>query len=190
MSLGNLIARLREIVGRLGDESANLETTASQLNALLGKDESEAPAVCSTLLIREYFKIFRSYVEHEDALVSNRLKWNTTIQVFLFAIYGLVLEKLPFWWLILGIPLFGILVAGFSFVAVLAATRALKKLNEEWEVIADKHQEEKYLPSGLLGGGDPTAHKLGLLGPQCFPWIFVLAWILLPVGIRLSRGHF
>ena len=43
----------------------------------------------------EHFKIFRDYMQHEDNLINQRVSWNSTIQGFLFATYGLSQQKLP-----------------------------------------------------------------------------------------------
>ena len=43
----------------------------------------------------EHFKIFRDYMQHEDNLINQRVSWNSTIQGFHFATYGLSQQKLP-----------------------------------------------------------------------------------------------
>ena len=40
------------------------------------------------------YATFRSYVQHEDDLINNRLNWNFTIQGFLFAAYTFSLQKI------------------------------------------------------------------------------------------------
>src|SRR5437879_8379854 len=44
--------------------------------------------------IRDLYRIFRTYVEHEDDLINQRQTWNLTIQGFLFASYAFSLQKL------------------------------------------------------------------------------------------------
>jgi hypothetical protein len=39
------------------------------------------------------YALFRDYVKHEDALVNNRLTWILTIHGFLYATYGLTIQK-------------------------------------------------------------------------------------------------
>lgn len=56
--------------------------TISQLGSTL--DQSEAIKL---------YEVFRDYLKHEDALVNNRLTWTLTIQGFLFAAYGLSIQK-------------------------------------------------------------------------------------------------
>jgi hypothetical protein len=41
----------------------------------------------------ERYKLFREYVEHEDALINNRLTWLITIHGFLYAAYALSVGK-------------------------------------------------------------------------------------------------
>src|SRR5437763_1604980 len=43
---------------------------------------------------RDLYRIFRSYIAHEDDLINQRQTWNLTIQGFLFAAYAFSLQKL------------------------------------------------------------------------------------------------
>jgi hypothetical protein len=92
-----------------------------------------------------YFERIRSYIQHEDGLISSRLTWSLTVHGFLFAIYGLMAGKLidillsdklsvvpPLHWAfsaLLGVQsivaLFGFGVGFQSRVAIAAASRAL-----------------------------------------------------------------
>jgi hypothetical protein len=102
------------------------------------------------LSVDRHYKIFRDYIEHEDALIHNRLSWNFTIQAFLFATYGICLQKLltsdPHqedegirtlltkltYYLI---PLVGVLVAALSFLGTWAARQAIRQLERDWNWI-------------------------------------------------------
>jgi len=55
-------------------------------------DLVEDPPKASAVL--EYFSRIRSYVEHEDNLISSRLTWSLTVHGFLFATYGILLGKI------------------------------------------------------------------------------------------------
>lgn len=55
-------------------------------------DLVEDPTKASAVF--EYFGLMRSYVEHEDGLISSRLTWSLTVHGFLFATYGILLGKI------------------------------------------------------------------------------------------------
>jgi hypothetical protein len=99
-------------------------------------------------------------------------------------------------WLIILLPILGIFISIFSLIGVFAAQNAIAQLTCDWA-----EAEKEYLPGavpstspllpGIIGGGDKDrvkrswaelnrrAHKLGFLGPIAFPWIFIVAWLLL-----------
>jgi hypothetical protein len=121
--------------------------------------------------------------------------WNITIQGFLFATYGLSVQKLAevqapkgiesidgtgvlaLRWLIVILPALGSVVSFYSWKGVVAAQLAIERLKTTWDGIT-KPPDGPQLP-GITGGGDQGNHITGFLAPKVFPWIFVVAWILL-----------
>jgi|SRR5271165_455210 len=113
--------------------------------------KSPAPGADKLLSSPEtHYKIFRDYVEHEGVLINNRLSWNFTIQSFLFATYGICLQKLlthgqdqevaairtlltRFTYYL--IPTVGLLVAALSLLGTWAARKAIRQLERDWNWI-------------------------------------------------------
>jgi hypothetical protein len=198
MSLTALIARLKDAVGRLGEETDALQKTSAELNILAGNGAPVASATPSALPIHEHYKIFRDYVEHEDTLVNNRLLWNINIQGFLFATYGLTIQRLAelqashsqeaavgtgavaMRCLALFLPVLGTSISYLSWRGVKAAQNAIARLEGEWDAVP-KPPGGPSLP-GLTGGGKDANHREGFLAPRYFPWIFVVAWLALLVA--------
>src|SRR5262249_26759673 len=93
-----IVSRLSDLIAQLRAERIGLEEAVHELNALTGDQESAGVPTSigerSELKRHEHYKIFRDYLQHEDGLINQRLSWNFTIQGFLFATYGLCLQKL------------------------------------------------------------------------------------------------
>ncbi len=149
--------------------------------------------------LRDLYRIYRDYAEHEDNLVNWRLSWNLAAQGLLFTAFGLTAQKLSdacentspgdlklcfLRILILAVPAVGFLISTSSALGVRAANLALDELQRKWQEDigpksrADDPEAWNQLP-GLTGGGSPKAHKLGMFPAFTLPWIFSLAWLLL-----------
>src|SRR5580658_9768416 len=70
-----------------------LETAMAGLSALLGGSGTGGGGAASQVPKHVHYKLFRDYIEHEDSLINQRLLWNINIQGFLFAAYGLSVQK-------------------------------------------------------------------------------------------------
>jgi hypothetical protein len=186
MSLKGLVAELRTSVDRLGDESVNLEGAANRLAELLGKEIEEAQKAPEPEADIDHYKIFRSYVEHEDALINNRLTWTTAIQGFLFAIYSFMgagwngnetqnVTQAVRQRLVQDLPKLGIFAAIASYVGVLAAVLAIQTLDRDWKVVLKTFPRKAPLPA-LVGGGNEVAHWMGLFAPILYPIGIGVAW--------------
>ena len=151
----------------------------------------------------QHFKLYRDYLEHEDFLIDKRLLWNLSIQGFLFATYGLSVQKLAevqshqptagneilgAWALhalLFALPALGVVISFLSWQGVHAARTAIKRLDDEWKAIendyqaahkaAKPHQPLPQLPN-ITGGGAPLAHDWGLRAPLFYPWAFIVVW--------------
>lgn len=156
----------------------------------------------------EHYQIYRRYVEHEDELINQRLLWGVNIQGFLFATYGLCIQKLaaggasqpePFsatWllrWLVVLLPVLGICISVVSMSGVLAAWQALDALYSRWKRIDAEYQITRGLPLSplpeLRGGGALKAHGLGLVAPLVFPLLFAVAWAVVVVFSLMYFFH-
>jgi hypothetical protein len=189
---------LKDVQSHVGDELSHLEALKAEINTLIGDAGTETIPLSSKLPIHLHYKIFRDYVEHEDGLINNRLMWNITIQGFLFATYGFSVQKLAevqasngtesiggtgvfaLRWLIIILPILGSFVSYYSWRGVRAAQKAIGRLEDTWTTIT-KPPDGPRLP-GLTGGGDEANHTEGFLAPKVFPWIFVVAWVLLLIS--------
>ena len=136
----------------------------------------------------EHFKIFRDYMQHEDNLINQRVSWNSTIQGFLFATYGLSQQKLPdpkpgpgalhnLETLVRTIPWLGFGLSILVFLAVLAATLAHRRLADDWRVrVSPCYPDKQYLPD-IAAGGVKAAGWLGFGTPVLIPIFFAVAWL-------------
>lgn len=139
-------------------------------DAQLHSHDEQVSLAHSKLKIHEHFKIFRDYVEHEDGLINNRLTWNTTIQAFLFTVYGFSVQKLAdihakpgtqditekaLFWLTFVLPVFGGGISYLTYKGVMAAQRAIENLEQQWDEIVkcEYPTENPGLLPKLIGGG-------------------------------------
>lgn len=174
MTLKALVAQLRISINQLDSDSMSLESATDQLAALLGKAERKLQQSPQCEPSLEYYKVFRSYIEHEDALINNRLTWATAIQAVLFGIQTFA-DKAARLEYVQHIPLLGIFVAFASWTGVAAAVLAIRKLNRVWELIKKSSSIHNSLPK-LIGGGSTLAHGLGLVAPTLYPVGIGIAW--------------
>lgn len=190
---------LEDVQKRLHDERDHLESVVADLLSLLGKNPagtSGLQSVPETITRREYFKIFREYRLAEQNLLNHRLTWNLALQGFLFATYGLSLEKMAglqaeengakihkvasdvmshLQLLLKAIPLVGVSLSVCILTAVIGSWLALKNLDQGWrDNIDDKRPP--YVPSPK-GGGSNAALLLGFVPPVFIPLIFAVAWV-------------
>lgn len=198
---------LKDIQNRVGEERAHLESIAADLRELAGSEGGGAggnsEAAVAALPLHQHYRIYREYVEHEDGLTNKRLLWNINIQGFLFATYGLSVQKvaellshpepaaamtaaqklldlsglMALNLTIVVLPIIGILISVVSWIGVWASRNAITNLKGEWDRIYDaaKPKGAPMLPA-LTGGGAPRSHWAGLWPPLLFPWLFVLTW--------------
>jgi hypothetical protein len=97
------------------------------------------------------------------------------------------------------LPMLGIVISILSFVGVIAAQRAIAQLSHDWHEAEKEHLPNATPPPdgprlpGIIGGGYTgetppdecdrlAAHKGGFRAPLWFPWIFVVAWLLVLVS--------
>jgi len=147
------------------------------------------PRILSRLL--KHYAAFRAYVEHEDALVNNRVLWNINIQGFLFATYGISLQKLAqgghhgpevflLQFLIGILPVLGASISYYSWRGVQAAQSSIRNLEDKWNgVLKDEYllSEDSSMLPWLTGGGAKQAHDKGLEAPLGVPRLFIITWL-------------
>jgi hypothetical protein len=181
---------------------AQLETSLTSLSAVMGGGAGGG-AAASPLPKHLHYKIFRDYIEHEDSLINERLLWNITIQGALMAAYGFSIQKLAdvvgaagatpsaaatseatgLHRLIMLLPFIGGPISLLSWTGVLAAQTAIRRLEATWVNVAEKeHPPGPPTLPGIVGGGGGETHGWGLIAPNLFPWLFVLAWVALAVN--------
>jgi len=193
---------LQDDQARISKVSQLIEDAKAELSALAGQaDVGAVTGSLSALKKHEHYKIYRDYIEHEDGLINNRNVWNINIQGFLFATYGLSVQKLAeiqvthpevtdigigrqaLEVVIFLLPVFGCVVSLHCFLGVLAAQKAIAQLADEWENEASvKYPSGSPKLPGIKGGGVLKAHKWGLTAPKWFPITCMATWILLVLG--------
>src|SRR5579863_1876399 len=84
------------------------------------------------------FELLRDYLKHEDNLVDHRIKWNLTIQGFLFTAFGFSLGNKGDSALLselasLLIPIAGCVISLCATCGIFAAHLSLKNLARHWD---------------------------------------------------------
>lgn len=127
---------------------------------------SKPPRPMDDLRPSELFRILKSYVEHENGLINQRLKSGLAVHAFLFTFYGVVLnkaagvapplrqphvvdgiEQLLSWAERrpnLVIAIVGMMAAVMTFLSVYAAARAITKLRDFWEAKVEASDRSSY----------------------------------------------
>jgi hypothetical protein len=156
----------------------------------------------------ELYKIYRSYIEHEDNLINQRTTWFIQLHSFLIASYGiafaalvnsfnfddveplqLFLVRIAVLFLLLGLTIVGLASANAASKSILAATGAITQLRDRGNAILVGDNENSELP-GLTRGGldvlqrDENSRKdmgveLGLRLPASLKWTWMLSFALL-----------
>jgi len=182
---------LKELQDQLGDERSRLENIAANVLSLTNGDGKPSNSI---IPLHQHYKLFRDYVEHEDGLINKRLLWTINIQGFLFLGYGYAVQKLAdpplkepaslgnlLYVLLFVFPGLGVVVGFFCWMVIWAAVGALKNLETEWttRALAQHQNDAASILPGLVGGGKRRYHVWGLLAPTIFPWMFIIAWVIL-----------
>jgi hypothetical protein len=149
----------------------------------------------------EYFKVFREYRMCEQNLLNHWVTWNLAVQGFLFATYGICIQKLAeleaagklaspigkqFKLLLVVIPLVGVLLSVLILLAVWAAYLVLKELDKIWKRQIKPLQPHLHLPDPSAGG-IRKAFVLGFLPPLLIPSLFGLVWIAILIAFALRH---
>ena len=149
----------------------------------------------------EIYKIYRDYVEHEDALIHHRTTSLITIQSFLIATFGFayqksyeIAEKLlsrdtsvkpatlgnitdEYNLFLLILAIVGLGTSIIAWRSIVAATKAIKGLKEKWNNLKFQNPVN-HLP-GLTGGGDEKVTEAGLSLSIRAPQLFIALWVLI-----------
>jgi len=130
------------------------------------------------------YEVYRSYVEHEDDLVNQRLYRLFIAHASLAAAAGVIISKLPDTRYAFGISIvlfvFGILSIALcinQLSAINAGLRAIGSLNDKWNKVGAKLDDFNLLPE-LVGGGNRENDRLGQSTARWAPIILGLFWVV------------
>ncbi len=154
----------------------------------------------------ERYKLFRSYLEHEDNLVNHRTTWFIQLHSFLIASYGLIFSSLVTIKLdrsienvaasyflaglaaavLVAITIIGLISAKTTQKSVIAAVKAIRELENDWDALllgvagpqfARGHKLYPSLP-GLSGGGRKKSWRDGKSLAVRLPATLSYLWIV------------
>jgi hypothetical protein len=128
------------------------------------------------VLIWDHYRALREQWTHEDNLVAQRMGWLIWSEGLMFTAYG-AHGRDEVYWLVLGFPFFGILVAVLAGVAIYSAMSASDSIKQQFD------------ESGLgtlcqLAPAQHIAHR-GRWAAKAMPYVFGAMWLLALLG-RLS----
>jgi len=196
---------LKDVRANLDEGGGHLQSAATGLNSLLGNNVptdtasiAESQGASETIRTLDYFKAFRKYRICEQGLLNHRLTWNLALQGFLFATYGLSLQKLAelqakengaditlkqarytveqLRILLQTTPWIGLLLSICVLLAVCGSWFSLRNLKREWDTKVPHNENSPYIPNPS-GGGSNVAFYLGFVPPAFIPMIFAVAWL-------------
>lgn len=136
---------------------------------------------------REYYKLAREKIVHEDNLVNNRTNWLLAAQGLLFAAFGVVVDFIKAGkpvphevkFLMKVFPWVGIFIAFFAFLSVLGAILAMKGINADWDTRIKEMSAAgvKIMLPHLQCEKCPKV--FGLAAPFFIPPLFICAWLVI-----------
>jgi hypothetical protein len=139
----------------------------------------------------ELYGVYREYVKHEDELINRRQSWNLTLQGFLFAAYGVILQVatnpksdpsviVHFKQLVYVFPALGALVGIQVLVSIYAAQAAIGGLKKQWKTISRRiNCSSRELFPELTGGSRRSANMLGKIPQLGIPGVIFIAWMVI-----------
>ncbi len=124
----------------------------------------------------EHHRALREQWTHEDHLVAQRMGWLIWSEGLMFTAYGAPARD-GVYWLVLGFPFFGILVAGLASVAIYTAMAATDSIKQQFD-------EAGLADLCPLAPASHIAHR-GRWAAKAMPFVFGAMWMLALLG-RLS----
>jgi hypothetical protein len=133
----------------------------------------------------DWYRVFRSRIEHEDGLIVQRLSWLVASQSFLFTAHAIVMNGLTApagagsiasqqTLLVRIIPVVALFNSLLIYVSILAALKAIRELRRFYQAHAAGID---MLPIQT----NRTTRLLGLSAPILLPLLFIMVWLLLLV---------
>lgn len=140
-------------------------------------------------ITKDLWDRIRSQIQHEDTLVNQRLTWLLIAEAFLFTGYhGVLNAQRPEnrTGTLIGIAVFGILLAIASYSSILAAFKSLRRLHDDWyqyQLFHDpKSVTKEELEKDLLNQGYPLITWRGdglftaVSAATGFPALIMITW--------------
>jgi hypothetical protein len=133
----------------------------------------------------DWYRLLRSELEHEDALLTQRLNWFVMSQSFLFTAFAIVTANagrapaarnvVP---LALFIPVVALCTSVAIAISIAAGLLTMRRIRHEFAARTSDAREE--LPP-FHGRGHLRA--LGMVAPTVLPLVFSAVWLALLIGV-------
>ncbi|HXU68607.1 MAG TPA: hypothetical protein VN947_04720 [Polyangia bacterium] len=133
----------------------------------------------------DWYRLLRSELEHEDALLTQRLNWFVMSQSFLFTAFAIVTANaersaaartaVP---LALFIPVVALCTSVAIAISIAAGLLTMRRIRREFAARTSDGGDE--LPP-LHGRGHLRA--LGMVAPTVLPLVFTAVWLALLIGV-------
>lgn len=129
----------------------------------------------NNLSVQEIASIIRSMIEHENALLNQRIGWLIQLQGFLFAALSFAWDKKDTHLLGAFLSIVGIAVSLASISNMWIYFEATKKLKTFW-----KDQKPDTYKEPDIVGFDANNKNQVFLAPMCLlPFVFIAIWLLI-----------
>ncbi len=148
-------------------------------------DDGPATKSPDDISFLDWYRLYRSRVEHENNLIIQRLSWLVTAQAFLFTAYAITTSELTNMasksasvfleqavLLFRFIPLVAIFNALLIYSGILGALKAIHELRHAYQAKVKSNGKSLIQTS-------TTARLLGMAAPVVLPLLFVVVWSVL-----------
>jgi hypothetical protein len=155
------------------------------------------------------YKIFRSYEEHENALINHRTSWLVTVQSVLLATFGFSFQKhleivqkiadmaplardtlsgslYQFKIFLAALPVIGIVTCFGSYMSIRAARDAQSELRKQYNSEYRGAISDSLKLPPIAGGSSKSAEDHGSSFAYFLPVFFFLLWAIVLFGVLLA----
>lgn len=127
----------------------------------------------------DLYRALREQWTHEDNLANHRVMWLTISQGLLLTVFGSVLPMIHRWFVMVGFPIFGMVVSSVIGISIYASLNATDSIRKQYDQ-AGLNQFCSLAPSG-------RTRFLGNLAARSLPFVFLIVWVLALIAALVAE---